>query len=98
MRLRPSRRLIDHLSLTVSSVDNQLVAKNPLQALYGNGMAPKEAVCPLVSGEKSVPDYDFRTPRLFVDRALIAESSLLLEREPSHYLLMCSGSSPTMLF
>ena len=87
MRLRPSRRLIDHLSLTVSSVDNQLVAKNPLQALYGNGMAPKEAVCPLVSGEKSVPDYDFRTPRLFVDRALIAESSLLLEREPSHYLL-----------
>jgi 16S rRNA (uracil1498-N3)-methyltransferase len=87
MRLRPSRRLIDHLSLTVSSVDNQLVAKNPLQALYGNGMAPKEAVWPLVSGEKSVPDYDFRTPRLFVDQALSAEASLPLEREPSHYLL-----------
>jgi len=87
MRLRPSRRFPNHLSLTVSSVDNQSVAKNPLQALYGNGMAPQEAVLLRVGGERSVPEYDFRTPRLFVDQALIAESSLILEREASHYLL-----------
>jgi 16S rRNA (uracil1498-N3)-methyltransferase len=50
-------------------------------------MAPNEAVSPLVSGERRVPDYDFRTPRLFVDQALTAEATLTLEREPSHYLL-----------
>ena len=84
---RPSRRFLEHLSLTVSFSDNQSVAKNPLQALYGNGMAPHEAVSPLVSGERRVPDYDFRTPRLFVDQALTAEATLTLDREPSHYLL-----------
>lgn len=34
-----------------------------------------------------MPDYDFRTPRLFVDSALSADSSLTLEREQSHYLI-----------
>jgi 16S rRNA (uracil1498-N3)-methyltransferase len=50
-------------------------------------MAPKEAVLPLASGENSVPDYDFRTPRLFVDQAIVIETALTLEREQSHYLL-----------
>lgn len=34
-----------------------------------------------------MPDYDFRTPRLFVESALSADSSLTLEREQSHYLI-----------
>ena len=50
-------------------------------------MAPHKAAIPLASGETSVPDYDFRTPRLFVDQALTADAMLTLEREPSHYLL-----------
>ena len=50
-------------------------------------MAPQWPVFVLASGERRVPDYDFRTPRLFVDQALVAGAHFALEREPSHYLL-----------
>lgn len=37
--------------------------------------------------EARVPDYDFRTPRLFVDSALGSDQTLTLDRDQSHYLL-----------
>ena len=48
-----------------------------------------------------MPDYDFRTPRLFVESALRADDMLALERDQSHYLihvLRLQPDDPVLVF
>lgn len=40
-----------------------------------------------------MPDYDFRTQRLFVDHPLAPEASIVLSRDASHYLVTVLRSS-----